>query len=184
MKTKKTMKDYDFAGDWLVGKGVVTCEDEQWHNFALELLCDVSEACPQLLKFNTWYLYLMDEQTGEADNGADAQYWWLQSPAGSETVYVLGISVECLKEGRAYAILCILHELAHVLCGNEDHTTARFHSKLNDLIEIYNAFSGENIKNDYCGLQMRFDSIPYRLPENIPQQQKHRGSAFRTEAKR
>lgn len=74
-----------------------------------------------------------------------------------------------------------MHELSHITTGPE-HSQA-FHDQLHELLMVYNGATGANLANDMFGQQMRCDSRPYVLPDNIQVQQSRKGCTFRTEAK-
>jgi hypothetical protein len=76
---------------------------------------------------------------------------------GCKAVAIIGISVESLKAGREYATLIFLHELTHMIMffeyGEEGSGhSVQFHNYLNMLLEIYNSKTGEDVKNDYYGI--------------------------------
>jgi len=63
----------------------------------------------------------------------------------------IGISCAAIARGHDYIVLVLLHELAHLLLPQEEHSEY-FHYVLDDLIAQYNARFGSHVRNDYYGL--------------------------------
>lgn len=150
----------------------------------MEFLMPISTVFPDLTQqVSAWYCYWILEQEGTAAEGEPDGICWKDTiDGGNDTLYAVGISCEALEAGREYTQMLMLHELAHMLT-NEDHSI-RFHETLSTLINDFNAATGSEITNDLYGIETRYDSRPWTLPENIPVQQSRRGPQFRTEAKR
>lgn len=172
---------------WIQTEGVQPCHDPEWTELLLKYLTPISIVFPDITQHvSAWYAYRMTEQAYtlefEDTAGKDAIHWYMATKDESEVIHAIGISCEALLAGRKYSQMLILHELAHMLTS-EDHSI-RFHETLSTLINDFNAATGSEITNDLYGIETRYDSRPWTLPENIPVQQSQQGTQFRTEAKR
>lgn len=127
------------------------------------------------------YPYHMTEQGTEDLRECDGISWEFHSPGTGEVGYMIGISIEAIEAGQDYTAFLFMHELSHITTGPE-HSQA-FHDQLHELLMVYNGATGANLANDMFGQQMRYDSRPYVLPDNIQVQQSRKGFTFRTEAK-
>ena len=165
---------------------MVICPDLEWMDKLQEYLAPVLFVfSDHVQQVSAWYLFRMSEQAYvtefEDTATADAIHWYMETKDKNEAIHAIGVSVEALENGRKYAQLLILHELAHMITNNNH--TIRFHEVLSGLINQFNDATGSNIENDYFGIETRNDSRPWMLPDDIPQQQSQRGNQFRTEAK-
>lgn len=64
----------------------------------------------------------------------------------------IGISIQALHRGDEYAVMVLLHELAHILRSYPVDHGQEFHQTLDKLIVRYNVATGAKIENDYFGL--------------------------------
>ena len=168
--------------DWLKSQGVVFSEGGEYRPLIVACIGETATIFPDLFdRLADCYIYDQGEQQ-YADGKKNDAVMWYHTPPNESTMYAIGISIAAAAEGESYLLLCILHELAHVEnvidCGKSDHTS-RFHHCLNDLIEKFNKATGRSIENDLDGLQMRYDSRAWTLPENIPQESRKKGQEFR-----
>lgn len=80
----------------------------------------------------------------------DGKSVWDTNSAGRE-VTALGMATQAIRQGRDYAVMVFLHELAHLITREPGHTAA-FHQYLDYLLSEVETFSGIPVKNDYYGL--------------------------------
>lgn len=67
------------------------------------------------------------------------------------TVTIIGEAQEAIDAGADYGTMVFVHEMAHVLTGEIEHTPA-YHQYLDYLFHEIEVYSGHRIKNDYYGL--------------------------------
>lgn len=131
--------------------GIIVSNDRQGMETLIGYLAETIPA--ELLelaanKVDLFFTYSMCE----SDVHNDGSTTWTRHTATGKTLYAVGIAQEAIAQGRQYACLVWLHELCHVLCGMGEGHTELFHSMLNQMLILTNEATGENIKNDYCGL--------------------------------
>lgn len=167
---------------WIEKQGVRPCCDPVWTGKLLKCVMSVGDVFPDLVRqVSAWYTFWILAQEDIAGEGEPDGICWVDVTKDAGTLFAIGISCEALEYGKEYGQQVLLHELTHVLCGAEH--SVKFHETLSGLINQFNAATGSELTNDFYGIETRHDSCPYKLPENIPQQQTQRGNAFRTEAK-
>ena len=166
---------------WVQSQGKVLCHDTAEQQRLSVLLDELRPIFPEMEQVHGWFVYRQQDQPPNL-RGDDAETWRDVTLDGSGVLFAIGISVDGLDTGHDYAVLLILHELCHVLdSGNHDW---HYHSALSGLIDRYNEATGRSVRNDFFGLEMRYDSRP--VPESwfAPQPAKKapEGRQFRTEA--
>lgn len=165
---------------WIEKQGITICKDPAEIERLKSYIVPAAELFPDLVNMLcAVYVYRMNEQSGDAA-GVDG-ILWKNVTSDSGTVYAVGISTEAMDKGADYTAFLFLHELAHITTDG-DHSRA-FHDQLNELLMVYNEATGANLANDMFGQQMRYDSRPFVLPDNIPIQYRGARAAFRMEAK-
>lgn len=164
-------------------KGAVICDDPAEKKRLAEYIAPVAALFPYFVGklVAGIYPYHMTEQGTAELRGCDGISWEFHSPGTGEVGYMIGVSIEALEAGQDYTAFLFMHELSHITAGPEHSQT--FHDQLNELLMVYNGATGANLANDMFGRQMRCDSRPYVLPDNIQVQQSRKGCTFRTEAK-
>lgn len=164
-------------------QGAVICNDPAEKQRLADYIAPVAALFPFFVgKLDAGvYPYIMADQGTEELRECDGITWEYHDPDTGEIGYMIGISVDAMNEGEAYTAFLFMHELAHITTDCEHPRT--FHDQLNELLLVYNRTTGANLANDMFGQQMRCDSRPYVLPDNIQVQQSWKGCAFRTEAK-
>lgn len=122
-------------------KGVIPVEDpELKHNVLLEQIISNCFAVfnNQMQNLKLVYLYSKQEHPPPINNYYGVCF-------GTESgIYAIGISLEAIAEGEKSATGVFLHELAHVITGNNGHTK-EFYLKLHELTEQYNRKMGKKI---------------------------------------
>lgn len=147
---------------WIQNEGVVLCDDPEALTMARPVLMAIADTFPAYIPdcVQDFYIYRCSEQPEGLEHMDGIN--WKDCTRDAGNLYSIGLSVEALEKGVAYASLVCLHELCHALCdiaeivGSNDHDQ-RFHSILDGLIERYNAKTGLQVKNDYFGLDSRSD---------------------------
>ena len=164
-------------------KGAVICDDPAEKERLAAYIAPVASLFPYFVEKLSGgvYPYRMEEQ-GTAELREDDGISWEYHDAITGTVgYLIGISVEAMNVGEEYTHFLFMHELAHITAGG-DHNRV-FHDQLDEMLLTFNQATGANLANDLFGMQIRYDSRPYVLPDYIPMQHSRRGTAFRTETK-
>jgi hypothetical protein len=166
------MSGYKIARTSIEGQGIKPSKREEDVKLLLDTLLPVMEMFQKELdSLSCLFAYRMEEQQGECSNYGGVFVWDgivtttdIEGCEGIVTMYngckvvlSIGISVEALKEGVDYAVLTFLHELTHLKLflayGDEGSGhSEQFHNYLNMLLTIYNSKTGENVKNDYQGI--------------------------------
>lgn len=176
------INNVDRVISWIQKQGAVICQDLAEKQRLAEYIVPVAALFPFFIgKLVGIYPYFMLDQGCEDLKEDDGITWEYHDPDTGEIGYMIGISVDAMNEGQAYTAFLFMHELAHITTGPE-HSQA-FHDQLNELLMVYNGATGANLANDIFGQQMRCDSRPYVLPDDIPVQHSRRNCTFRTEAK-
>lgn len=164
-------------------KGAVICDDPAEKKRLAAYIAPVAALFPYFVEKLSGgvYPYRMEEQGTEELREDDGITWEYHDTNSANVGYMIGISVEAMNQGAEYTAFLFMHELAHITTSG-DHNRI-FRDQLEELLLIYNQATGANFANDMFGQQMRCDSRPYVLPNNIPKQQSRRGQAFHTESR-
>lgn len=147
---------------WLQSEGVVLCEDPEALALARPVFLSVAETFPAYIPdcVQDFYVYRCSEQPEDLQSMDGIN--WKDCTRDAGNLYSIGLSVEALEKGTAYAIMICLHEMCHALCdiaeiGGDDDHDERFHSILDGLISRYNCQNGTAVENDYFGLESPLD---------------------------
>lgn len=151
---------------WIQNEGAVMCEDPEVLAMARPVFMAVTETFSAYIPdcVQDFYVYRCSEQPEDLQSMDGIN--WKDCTRDAGNLYSIGVSVEALEKGTAYAIMICLHELCHALCdiaeigGNDDHDE-RFHAILDGLISRYNRQNGTAVENDYLGLELHKD-----IPKN------------------
>ena len=151
---------------WIQNEGVVMCEDPEVLAMARPVFIAFTETFPAYIPdcVQDFYVYRCSEQPEDLQSMDGIN--WKDCTRDAGNLYSIGVSVEALEKGTAYAIMICLHELCHALCdiaeigGNAFHDE-RFHAILDGLISRYNRQTGTAVENDYLGLELHKD-----IPQN------------------
>ncbi len=131
--------------------------DKKERDYALEIFRDVNTIFfYDLLKSDLVLIYLYDIEKQPPDSAIGISDGFSSNSINrlNQTTKVsissIGISLQALHKSKEYAIMVFLHELTHVF-GYGEHDAA-FYKFLDELISRYNKATGENVVNDYYGL--------------------------------
>lgn len=166
---------------WVQSQGQEICHDTKENQQLSVLLDELRPIFPEIEQVHAWFTYRQANQPPPLSEH-DGELW-KDCTLDVGTLYAIGISLEALDAGHDYGVLVILHELTHVLLDGGEHNR-HFHSVLNDLLDRYNRATGQSVKNDYFGFEMRHDAreIPASWFANSPAKPPQEGRKFRTEA--
>lgn len=166
---------------WVQSQGQEICHDTKENQQLSVLLDELRPIFPEIEQVHAWFTYRQANQPPPLSEH-DGELW-KDCTLDVGTLYAIGISLEALDAGHDYGVLVILHELTHVLLDGGEHDR-HFHSVLNDLLDRYNRATGQSVKNDYFGFEMRHDAreIPASWFANPPAKLPQEGRRFRTEA--
>lgn len=141
--------------DRLRGEGLVLADDPCALARLEGFLHRVKLALPgnALDDLDTIFVFRESDQREEFQ-GADGWLWWFDGMG--KTRFALGVSIEVLEGDQNYAVLVVLHELAHLRSGQPHN--ACFSGCLDVLINQYNKATGEGIENDYSSV-LRPDTV-------------------------
>lgn len=135
--------------NWIQLQGAVFTYDEAAERQVKYLFYEVFRVFPEYIKrLSAIYIYDQNEQPEDL-RVSDAIHWQ-DVTFDIGTLHAIGLSLQAIERGASYSILCILHEMTHMV-GFLNHD-GKFHGHLDGLIGHYNAATGKNIKNDYQGL--------------------------------
>lgn len=145
---------------WIESEGLILSDDPAIAAAAEPVFLAVKKIFPAFWECITLqFCYVVAEQP--EDLQADG-YCSIDVTSDAGTLYAVGLSHEATEQGFAYCVMVVLHELCHALCdiaeinGCNDHNQ-QFHSILDGLIQRFNTQTGLEVKNDYYGLDSRFD---------------------------
>ena len=165
---------------YIEDQGVIFCYDVSCIDQIKRCFAKIGQIFPELTnQISLFFCYDQAEQT-EADSKESDSIIWFHTPPYSNTLLAIGVSVAAVSQGEDYLFLCLLHELAHMRNISRGKHDSVFHVYLDELISCFNAATGKNIKNDYHGLEFRYDSSHYTLCwEGVPKETPSKGKEFR-----
>lgn len=179
-------RDHDTALRLLDQQGLVRCMDPHWVAEAKRMFLPVIVALQDAVMGSVLSLVYVYDQRQQPPNIAfcDGYSSASEQMQDGRRVASIGVSIQALQQGDAYATMVLLHELTHILKAYPVEHGVEFHAQLDRLIDRFNAATGSNLVNDRFGLQMRYDSRsydPFQIAGNPPAPCVG-GRAFRTEA--
>lgn len=153
-------RDHDTALRLLDQQGLIRCIDPHWTAEAKRLFLPIVVALQSVIMGSLLSLvYCYDQQQQPPHIAKNDGYSSVsERQADGRRVASIGVSVQAIQQGDAYATMIFLHELAHILRSYPVEHGREFHRTLDGLIARYNAATGAQIENDYFGLWARPES--------------------------
>ena len=179
-------RDHDTALRLLEQQGLVRYMDPHWAAEAKRLFLSIIVALPDVIMGSVLSLvYVYDQRQQPVDLAKNDGYSSVsEQMQDGHRVASIGVSIQALQRGDAYAMMILLHEMAHILRSYPVEHGVEFHAQLDQLINRFNAATGSSLVNDRFGLQMRYDSRSYNPLQILgyPPDPCVGGGEFRTEA--
>lgn len=140
---------------------------------------------PEMEQVAAFYLYEQSKQTAATWASSDA-ICSIDADTPGGPYCAIGVSLEGLAQGHAYAAFLVMHELAHWKTPDTWEHSAQYHDTLNRLLDRFAKKTGIVLPNDWTGMQIRHDSMPipdywFDVPK-APQQPIGENATFHTES--
>lgn len=146
---------------WVETQGMVISDDPSIAATTEHVFLAIQKIFPGFWECITLsFSYVCDEQPVDLRNDDGISWKDVTSDAG--VLYAVGLSHEATEQGFEYGAMIAMHEMCHVLCDiagtcEINEHDQHFHDVLDGLITRFNAKTGLDVKNDYFGLDSRFD---------------------------
>lgn len=149
---ENVQRDHDTARRFVIEQGIVISNDPQYSEKARSAFTKIALALRDVLFVSSLrfvYVYDIDCQPAGIDTSHSDGYAKNHVNTNGRRISSIGISTQALDYSEDYAIMVLIHELAHVTVkGYHDHDDV-FYAWMDRLLKAYNDYHGTEIENDY-----------------------------------